>query len=71
MKEGEVKKYRQALRQPGQGKLRLGTILDFSEGIYSILFIATLRREYFKLALPNEVVKVKMEKKGEEISFIG
>ena len=62
MREGEVKKYRQALRQPGQGKLRLGTILDFSEGIYSILYIATLRREYFKLALPNEVVKIKIEK---------
>jgi hypothetical protein len=62
MREGEIKKYRQALRQPGQGKLRLGTILDFSEGIYSILYIATLRREYFKLALPNEVVKIKIEK---------
>ena len=58
MHEGEERKYRQQIREPGSGKLRLGTNLEVSEGVYSILFIATLKREYFKLALPNEVVRV-------------
>jgi hypothetical protein len=45
-------------RANGSGKLRLGSILPLNEGIYSVLYIANFKREYFKLSLHNEQVKL-------------
>ena len=47
-------------RENGSGKLRLGSILPLNEGIYSVLYIANFKREYIKLSLYNEKVKLKL-----------
>lgn len=47
-------------RANGSGKLRLGSKLVLNGGIYSVLYIANFKREYFKLSLYNEQVKVKL-----------
>lgn len=47
-------------RDKGCGKLRLGSVLQLNEGIYSLLYIANLKREYIKLSLRNEKKTVNM-----------
>ena len=34
--------------------------MTLNEGIYSVLYIANFKREYFKLSLYNEQVKLKL-----------
>lgn len=51
----------QQTREEGCGKLRLGTIFNLNEGIYSVLYIANLRREYLKLSLYNTKVNLDLE----------
>jgi hypothetical protein len=53
-REGSEESYLKEKRPAGCGKLRLGSIFTFNEGIYSVLFIANIKREYFKLSLHNE-----------------
>ena len=58
--EGNKKSYIGERRENGCGKLRLGSIFSYNEGIYTVLYIANIKREYFKLSLYNEQVKVKL-----------
>ena len=58
IEEESIKSYIGEMRANGSGKLRLGSILPLNEGIYSVLYIANFKREYFKLSLYNEQVKV-------------
>lgn len=48
-----VESYRSQKRPHGCGRLRLGTTLELSDGIFSIVYVANFKREYFKLSLPN------------------
>lgn len=41
--------------------MRLGTIFNINEGIYSVLYIANLKREYLKLSLYNTKVNLDFE----------
>jgi hypothetical protein len=58
--EGNLKSYIGERRENGCGNLRLGSIFSYNEGIYTVLYIANFKREYFKLSLYNEQVKVKL-----------
>ena len=60
-KEESKASYLSEKRDVGCGKLRLGSIFSYNEGIYSVLYIANIKREYFKLSLFNEEVKVQLK----------
>jgi hypothetical protein len=66
--EGNKKSYLGEKRANGCGILRLGSIFSYNEGIYTVLYIANLKREYFKLSLYNETVKVKLTLQEREIN---
>lgn len=59
-KEESEESYIEQKRGFGCGKLRLGSIFTLNDGIYSVLYVANLNREYFKLSLFNQKVKLKI-----------
>ena len=42
----QIQKYTGVIRQPGMGELRIGTKIQLSEDLYSMLFVTCFHPEY-------------------------